>query len=58
MLKIYSQDHRWAGCIVVVAESEEEARDLMQDYHNYDAATPIEEHEIKKGFVFWNYGDM
>lgn len=57
-MKIYTQDNSWRGSIVVVAESEEEARELMAVHVvNYEPTEPIEAHEIVKGFCFANYGD-
>ena len=57
-MKIYAQDCDWAGSIVVIANSEKEAREMMKDELNYDKFMPVEEHEIKHGFLFSNYGDM
>lgn len=57
-LKIYSMDCSWRGCIVVVATSEETARELMSQAYNYDPKGIIEVHDIKDGFFFYNLGDM
>lgn len=57
-MKIYSQDHSWAGIIVVVAANEEQARNFMSDAPNYDSTKPIYEHEIVLGLCFVNLGDM
>jgi len=56
-LKIYTQDHSWAGSIVVVAKSEADARKLMIQCTNYEAGEPIQESPITEGFVFYNLGD-
>ncbi len=56
-LKIYAVDWGWAGSIVVVAESKEEAKKIIESVDNlYNERDTIEEHEIK-GFVFNNLGD-
>ena len=60
MLKIYIQDHTWAGCIVVCAENEEEARELMKSAsgsYNYSPSEPVEELPIEKGLIHVNLGD-
>jgi hypothetical protein len=57
-LKIYEQNQGWAGNLVVVAESEAEARELMTGHENYNAQDDLICHEIKKGLVIFNYGDL
>ena len=57
-MKIYIQDCSWAGSIVVIAKDEAQARELMKNEGNYSKNKPVEEHEIKEGFVFANYGDL
>lgn len=52
MLKIYTQDWGWRGNILVVAASEEAAREAMKSDHNYLAGEEIEEHTIEDGFMF------
>lgn len=56
-MKIFTQDHGWAGAIVVIASNETEARELMKGCYNYDVSVPVMEHEIKNGFRFVNLGD-
>lgn len=56
-MKLYIQDCSWAGSIVVVANSEEEARNLMRGKENYEERQPVIEEEIRIGFIFVNYGD-
>lgn len=57
-MKLYIQDRRWRGCIVVIAENMNDAKTLMMQYNNYDTDSPIEEIEIISGFTYTNYGDM
>lgn len=51
-------DCSWMGCIIVVADTEENAREMMKTEHNYDPKRDIDKHEIVKGFQYSNYGDM
>lgn len=59
-MKIYVQDHDWAGCIIAVANSEKEAREIMEKKggrnSNYNPEKPLEEHEIVN-FFYENLGD-
>lgn len=56
---IYIQDHNWAGCIVVLAFDEEEAREMMRGQPNYDEKTPLTSYDIMRtGLVHVNLGDM
>ena len=57
-MKIYVQDHLHYGCIVVVANSEDEAREMMAEHHNYDWRGVVTEHDLVHGFNHSNYGDM
>lgn len=56
-VKIFIQDNGWCGCIVVVAENIEKAREFMFHEINF-SDNPIDEHPIVSGFVFSNLGDM
>lgn len=58
-MNIYIQDFGWAGCIIVIASSEEEAREMMKASrnHNYDPLQPVDMKEIQPGVVHINYGD-
>lgn len=57
-MKIYIQDHSWAGTVVVIAENETEARFIMlSHYPNYNPKLPVEVKEIVKGLVTYNMGD-
>ncbi len=56
-MKLYIQDCGWRGSIVVVANSQEEARALMEGCYNYEPNGEIEEEEIRVGFIFANLGD-
>lgn len=57
-LKIYIQDNGWAGMLVAVACSENEARDIMKNEYTYnEKASLIEVTELKKGMLVANYGD-
>jgi len=55
-MKIYVQNHGWAGALVVVAASEEEARAMMKEMVTYMKSQPLEVFEIKPGVVVDNYG--
>lgn len=56
-MKLYIQDCSWRGSIIVIANSQEEARELMKDAYNYEPDNDIEEDEIRHGFVYVNLGD-
>ena len=56
-MKIYTQDNGWRGSIVVIADNEKEARELMEKELNYEPTSPVEEHEITKGWIYVDYGD-
>ncbi len=57
-MKLYIQDSSWMGCIVVVADSEEEARELMSNEENYHEHNPVIEKVIYKGLKFVSHGDL
>lgn len=57
-MKIYIQDNNWSGAIMVIAANEADARKLMEGCANYSKRKPVEEHEVKEGFIFYNVGDM
>lgn len=64
-LKLYTQDNSWAGACVVIAESEEKAREILRaaqknhdpDY-GYADNKPLAELEIKAGTRFITSGDL
>lgn len=56
-MKLYIQDCGWRGSIIVIANSKEEARELMKDAYNYEPDNSIEEEEIRHGFVYVDLGD-
>lgn len=56
-MKLYIQDCGWRGSIIVIANSESEARELMKNEYNYEPDGEIEEEEIRVGFIFTNLGD-
>lgn len=56
-LKIWIQDNGWRGCIIVIAETELQAKELMKKELNYMEGNPIQDYEIKNGFAFANLGD-
>lgn len=56
-MKLYIMDCGVYGSIVVVSDSEANARELMQTQWNYDDSIQIKEHEIVNGFIFVNLGD-
>lgn len=57
-MKLFYQDNGWCGSIVVIAENEKKARELMSTCQNYEPDKIVEEHKIKKGLCLKNYGDM
>jgi hypothetical protein len=56
-MKIYSQDNGWAGCIIVIETSMENAIERMKGYYNFDPKCLIEEHPIEVGFEYCCLGD-
>lgn len=56
-MKLYIQDHGWAGVLVAVADSEQEARAMFEGHYNYNSEQALEEKEITKGIVVENLGD-
>lgn len=56
-MKLYIQDRGVYGCIIVVANSVEQAKEYMSGEYNYNVNETIEEVEIKEGFVYCNLGD-
>ena len=54
---IYCQDNGFAGMLIVVAWSEEEARELMKDAYTYDENRKVTEHKFQPGLTIFNYGD-
>lgn len=56
-MKLYIQDCGWRGSIIVIANNEEEAREMMKDQYNYEPNTEIEEAEIRHGFIHVDTGD-
>lgn len=57
-MKLFAMDCSWAGSIIVMAEDEAAARNLMSQFDNYDDNSDITELELKPGVIFVNYGDM
>jgi hypothetical protein len=57
MSKIYIQDCGVYGCIVAVAESEEDAREMMSDEHNYDEKRSVMGYVVSPGHIHTNLGD-
>ncbi len=56
-MKLYVQDHGWAGCLVVIAYSEVEARMYMEGRYNYAPLKEVDEMEIVCGLLIENTGD-
>lgn len=56
-LFVWVQDHSWRGCVVVIAETEEAAREMMEHCYNYVVDESLESFPIKAGFVFECLGD-
>jgi len=60
MLKVYVKDYGWRGSTVVIAESREEAVEMMRGTYNFDKdlkAEDLEEYEITPGVVWEDLGD-
>lgn len=58
-MKIYMQDNHWEGCIVVVANSKEEAYEMMKKEYNFDSNSKpedLDEYEICHGLVLACWG--
>ena len=58
MLEIYVMDLGSAGNIMVIAESETEARELMKGQYNYDKDVGLTVLPLQKGLVWCNLGDL
>ena len=62
-LKVYVCDLDWMGRIVVISDSVENARKLMERFDNYrfnvkgDSLPSVCEYEIVEGIVHCDYGD-
>ena len=56
-LKVFCMDLGWAGNIIVVEETEDAARLLMQKEYNYSQDGRIQSFPIQKGLVISNMGD-
>lgn len=56
-LYIWTQDHSWAGIVVVVAPDEQEARKLLSAHDRYSDTVKVEKHEIENGLTIVNLGD-
>lgn len=55
---IWFMDCSWAGSIMVVAQTEEEARTFMEAEENYDPKLPVMRYEIERGLVLAHLGDL
>lgn len=55
---IFSQWISWKGCILVITDTEENAREMMKNEQNYEPKREVDKHEIVNGFQYSNYGDM
>lgn len=58
MMKIYVMDCGWAGSIIVMAENEEHARELMSSCMNYDPNERVIEVPMVPGVLWNNLGDL
>lgn len=56
-LKIFYMDLGWAGNIVVIEETEEAARKIMESEYNYSPDGRIKMLAIQKGQMVSNMGD-
>lgn len=54
---IWIQDHGVYGCIVVVAATEERARELMVGQYNYSKKQSLEKFAIEENLIWVNLGD-
>ena len=57
MLYLWIQELFWEGCIVVIAETEEEARAKMSIGQRYQAESPVQKFEMKPNFFYECLGD-
>lgn len=57
-MKIYTQDHNWAGSISVIAENEEQAREFLAEHPKYRYELHIEVSELVPGVIHCNLGDL
>lgn len=59
-MKIYVQDYGWAGCVVVVAESLEAAREMFKKDTSWKGRhqPAVIEYEIKPGHIYTCLGDQ
>lgn len=57
MLKIYSCDFGWAGGVVVVAESLEQAIKKMQSVRPCEQLDYVQIHDIEPGLAIVSWGD-
>jgi hypothetical protein len=56
-MKLFTADFSWAGVVVVVANTEEEAREIMSKSHShYTDDTVVTEQWIVLGTVICNLG--
>lgn len=56
-LKVWIQEHGWRGVILVIAETESQAREMMKGHYNYDSDGLLDSHPVVEGFVYVNLGD-
>jgi len=56
-MKIYVQSCGWRGSLLVIANNEQEARELMSKEYNYEPESIVEEHDIEHGFMWVDLGD-
>lgn len=56
-MRIWILERGVYGCIVVVAESEEEARSFVRGSRGYDEKDEIQSYPIEVGFIHENMGD-
>lgn len=56
-MKIWVLDRGVYGCIVIVAESEEEARSFLVGSYHYNEKDEIQSYPIEIGFIHENMGD-
>ena len=55
---LFIQDNGVYGCIVVIAEDEKSAREMMSNEPNYEPNLELNSYSLDSGHKFTNLGDM
>lgn len=56
-MKVFIQNCDWRGSIVVIADNEEEAREMMKDEYNYEPERSLMSKDIEPGLIWVDIGD-